>query len=293
MSDIFYDGDFTEASPVSVKRKTYPFEGDTDSFYFEQDFVQTFEDFERLPLDVADDEIENAYLVDETPLQELGIGIGRWTRTYSTIPNSRIEQESFAYEVPGILPDPIVFVHVISSGVQPFASPYTRITIGTPNFDIAVGDLVIINYTVVTTSPSTVFQRSITRQVRAINSGAGTFDVDLISDIEDPIYNVTYRFNNARGGMTRTVPSFVHYDYYLPGVSAGITTPADIPIIQAASIVDQNGDKTDKYSTLTTPTLAAYRLAVAAGTLIVAEASVVKRWKGNIYERVTRYVKSI
>lgn len=292
MSDPFYDGNFTVASPTSPRRKVYPFEGDTDSFYFEQDFVQTFADFERLPLDVADDEIENAYLVEETPLQELGIGIGRWTRVYSTIPNSRIEQETFAYTVPGISPDPFVLVHPISAS-STFGS-YTRLTIGAPNFDLAVGDPVIINYSVVNPSPSMVFFRSITRQVRAINSGAGTFDVDLITDVATPVYSIAYKSEKARRPLVKVVPSYLHFDYYLPGVSAGITTPDDIPILQAAEIiVTSTGDRTDSYSSITTPTLTAYRAAVAAETQIVAEPSVIKRWRGNIYERVTRYVVTV
>lgn len=292
MSDIFYDGDFTVAEATSPRRKTFPFEGDIDSFWFEQDFVQTFADFTRLPLDVADEEIEHAYLVEETPLQELGIGIGRWTRVYSTIPNSRVEQETFAYTVPGIAPDPFVFIHVISANST--VGSYTRLTIGAPNFDLAVGDPVIINYTALTTTPSTmVFHRSVTRQVRAINSGAGTFDVDLITDVGTITYNIAYKSEKARRPLVKVVPSFLHFDYYLPGVSAGITTPADIPILQAAEIVLPTGDRTDSYSSITTPTLTAYRAAVVAQTQIVVEPSVIKRWRGNIYERVTRYVVTV
>jgi len=45
----------------------------------------------------------DAYLVEETPLQDLGGGVARWTRRYAQIPATRIEYESFAYQFIGYM----------------------------------------------------------------------------------------------------------------------------------------------------------------------------------------------
>lgn len=278
---VFFDGDFREVSAVGPRLKTFPFEGDTESFYFEQDFWQLIDTYERLPLDSPDTEIPHAYLVEESAVRKIGGGVGEFTRTYSTIPVSRIERETYAHTVPGITPDEFLVVQGVASyanGVVTTANPH----------GFVAGDLVVITYTVQPTGSQLFFYRAVERIVRSATTY--TVTVDPILDTSGTIsWQLIYRRNLGRKPFTQQVLSYLHYDYFLPGVSTGITSVSDIPILNPTPIVNQLGDRVDSYSSYTTPTVQAYRLAVLAANQIVVEASALKRWKGNIYERVTRY----
>jgi hypothetical protein len=89
------------------------------------------------------------------------------------------------------------------------------------------------------------------------------------------------------------VGSVVQLDYYLPGVSTGITHPQDIPIIEPLSIIDDTGRETTSFTADTSPTLTEWRTKVANEEQVCAVRSIVRRWMGNIYERATRYVRAI
>ena len=112
----------------------------------------------------------------------------------------------------------------------------------------------------------------------------------------------------GRDRFTQTVLSRLAFKYYIPGIDGGITTEADIPIIAAQKYVwDGTTNNTDflaetPFSATSDPTRTEYETLMAGGTGIgtganagefVAEQSIVRRWRGNIWERVTRYVKAL
>lgn len=106
----------------------------------------------------------------------------------------------------------------------------------------------------------------------------------------------------GRPRFTQSVTSRLAHKYYIPGVGAdaGIATAADIPILAAQTYiygattnnVDYLADS-PPFTAATNPTRTAYEALVSGGTEIVAEQSIVRRWRGAIYERVTRYVKAL
>ncbi len=100
----------------------------------------------------------------------------------------------------------------------------------------------------------------------------------------------------GRDRFTKTVMSRLAYAYYIPGVDGGITTAADIPLIDAQRYVwDSTENDSDwladspPFTDATDPTRTTYEGWIGS-TEIVAEESVVRRWMGGIYERVTRYI---
>lgn len=105
---------------------------------------------------------------------------------------------------------------------------------------------------------------------------------------------------SGRPRFTQSVTSRLAHKYYIPGVDGGITTAADIPIIAAQTYiygtttnnVDYLADA-PPFSAATVPSRTTYEGWVSGGTEIVAEQSIVRRWRGGIYERVTRYVKAL
>ncbi|HOP99105.1 MAG TPA: hypothetical protein PLK78_16935 [Verrucomicrobiota bacterium] len=103
MAAFKVDGDFTVATACSAARKSFPFPGDNTSFIVEQDFMQFFANFTPLALSTPHPTFTDAYLVEETPLQDLGGGVARWTRRYAQIPATRNEYEAFAYQFVGYI----------------------------------------------------------------------------------------------------------------------------------------------------------------------------------------------
>lgn len=102
MAAFKVDGNFTVATACGAARKSFPIPGDNTSFIVEQEFMQLFANFTPLALNTAHPTFTTAYLVQESPLQDLGGGVAKWTRTYATIPAQRNEYEMFAYQYIGI-----------------------------------------------------------------------------------------------------------------------------------------------------------------------------------------------
>lgn len=240
MSILWQDGDFTLASASGGKEKSFPFDGDSESFVSTQEFMQFYANWARLPLNSVDPDDPLAYLVAESPLQDLGGGIVKWSRTYARIPATRYEYESYAYTFPGY----------VATLEQRLTTPWAL--------------------------PS------------------GTFTAT-----DDP----------GRRPLTESVTSRLLHEYFLVGANGQYDAASDIPAIAAQTYrygayfgVNAGGDLPDKLlwpaTTIlgavngTSPTKEAYQALVVAGTEIVAEDSKLRRWRGNIYERVTRYVKA-
>lgn len=116
----------------------------------------------------------------------------------------------------------------------------------------------------------------------------GTFGLSVVTAV------------TGRPRFTQTVTSRLAYKYYIPGVDGGITTASDIPIISqqlyfygaTTNNVDFLADS-PPFTAATTPSRTTYEGWVSGGTEIVAEQSIVRRWQGGIFERVTRYVKAL
>lgn len=101
---------------------------------------------------------------------------------------------------------------------------------------------------------------------------------------------------SGREREVRNVTSRIQHDYYLVG-SATYPTVDDIPEIVEQRYYSVSPSVRVEYiadaSPSTTPSLTTYQALITAGSEIVAEPSMVERWKGNIYVRKTRYVPAL
>jgi hypothetical protein len=289
----FYSGDFAVAVAVSGRVATYPFPGDRVSRVFAQDFMQRLADFESLALDTPNDDDPNAYLVDESEVTPVGGGVVQWTRTWAHVPRSRREVQTFSHTIPGIDTASSFLLRAIVSVVS--IAGGRRVTTTGAHLWTAddIGELVSISYWVKDESEQILFQRLITTTITAIHS---TTEVD-VGYWNEPLPVATW--NNislaqvARQPIQRVVTSWVHVDYFLPGVSPGIKNESQIPILQPSIIFDSSGNATNSYGEFTTPSVVDYRALVRAKSLIVVEPSSLRRWSGNIFERATRYTIAI
>ncbi len=174
MGTFFQDDNLNQEKPCGQARITFPFEGDShaptvqiawlvhatnvtarkyqlfdpdpiqtnscgDSFIIEQDFQQFKDFFSPLPIgtlynfafwpDYAGTlPIGTAMLISESPTQDLGAGQVRWTRTYATLPLPRNTYESFVFTFPGLFPTVAAqttdqLIAQIESGVVSDGSP--------------------------------------------------------------------------------------------------------------------------------------------------------------------------
>ncbi len=220
------DGTFTTASAVGAARVSFPIPGDYATRIIEQDFMILFANFAALALNTAHGSFATAYLIEETPLQDLGGGVARWTRVYSNIPANRSEYGTLGYNYIGF---------------------------------------------------------------------AGQLWTQLVNA------------SNGRERFTKVSLARTDYVYYLPGVSGGITTVGDIPVIESDKyyvdgsnnvLTDYLGDPASGWSPGSVPSRADYEglmdddAASASSFSLIAEDSKIARWRGNIYERATVYVKA-
>lgn len=102
MSAFKTDDSLTTAARHGTWRKSFPIPGDNTSFIVEEDVMVLFANFTPLALNTAHGTFATAYLVSESPLEDLGGGVARYTRTYAQIPASRDEFPTMTVDFPGL-----------------------------------------------------------------------------------------------------------------------------------------------------------------------------------------------
>ena len=299
MSDArFYSGDWTVAHAVTPKLWQWPIPGDNTTKLYTQDFVIDADYYVRSSFDAEDLDDPALYLVDETNPALIGNGIVRFTRTYSQIPQPRVmgsgsdEVELYVATVPGIgYTDPITFVEYISSAST--VGETTVLTITSPPHSFEANDWVSILYYAQDPGSTLIITRQVSRLISSV--GASTVTVARITDGYNIVgWESVFKSLANREPFQLVVPSWISTEYFLPGVSPGISSASDIPIMQPTPIIDHvSGSRTDTITDQTSPSLDDYFAMLRDGIRIIAEPSSLTRWRGNIWERKTRYITMI
>ena len=230
------------------------------------------------------------YLVEEKNHERVRGQCYKFTRVYSQIPKMREEWQSYSWQVPGISATGSTYPYVTVTSMT------NSSTTTTVNCDAAhhmsTGDFADVQFNVIDSLGN---QTTRHRTMAVTVTGGSSFTVSKITDISPPMAGSmqTRKVDMGRDAETQVVNCRIVYDYFMPGVTAGISKPSDIPDIEALWILDNTGRRTHTLSGNTTPNTTDYLALVAAGTQIVIERSTLSRWRGNIWERVTRYVRAI
>ena len=201
-----------------------PRNGSTEQYYYEQDFIQRFTEWEPLPLNSLHPSNSSLYLVEEGQPQEYGAGLRRWTRVYAPIFQEYETEQMFAYTYAGTSYRDPQTVSVLSILRHKF------FLVG-----VSVNDL----------DPSIPSKTSIALIDDKLK-------IPIFSPV--PILDGFNRFSNTYAN------SFV------------------VTLISGMVTLDEAA-----YMELAAEPLLRNRL-------MVAEPSVIQRWKGKLYERITRYV---
>lgn len=294
-----FSDDMRKEQCISKARKSFPFEGDTTNYILEEDYMIFIEYYASLKPAARHPEKTNLFFVKDTPITDVGNGVGRFTRTWSTLPGYgdkgyvRSEYESFAYTVPAL--------DTAQTGFYQFPVASSRLSNGQHIITVTVAAAPFDALDIEVNKPATIFyvvtdplngQRTNRQIVRkALSVTTDTITVDYISDIGPIVFTGVQRTDIQQTSYTKQVMSRLDMDYWIPGVNCN--SVKDIPIIQELQIIDNNtGGRVEYLSDDTTPTLDTWYDYVQDGTWIVVEPSTVRRWQGEIYERTTRYIKA-
>jgi hypothetical protein len=295
------DGDFTIAQLVAKPRRIYPLESDSSVYVLEEDYMVFIDYYEPLTPTTPHPDLPNLYFVKDSQIQDVGNGIGRFTRTWAVLPGynedgkkvSYINQtyESYGLRVPGITTAQGLFlVNFVSSY---YVANGQHVITTTTAHDVEEGKSCAIGYWVKDPVNNFSFWRNAIRMTLPGTSPAGA--VVVVKEIRDinaiQPTSVMRAASNAEP-YTKVVASRLDTDFWLPGVN--VNTADDIPIVQNFEIIDnQTGNRTEYLSETTNPTVDEFRQWVEDGRWIAAESSVLRRWQGSeILARTTRYVKA-
>lgn len=228
-----------------------------------------------------------AYMVEQSPLEWLDGDEMRYVRTFACIPDSWTDPESFVFLFPAFI-----------SGALGASKTVTAIAWSTPNHvfttsaahGFVAGNVVFLN--VKFTIAPHVYQVSVAALVLAAPT-ATTFTCFGVLPVTGPTVFTAVSGTAALTTMGRLAARNLVgaakkvYDYAL---SSDATIDADLPLSQKFTGIDSTGNETSVLSVASFPTAADYGALVAAGSLITAEQSTRRRWRGNIYERLTRLI---
>lgn len=299
----FLDGDLTKPTRVLKPTYEYPLKSDPSAYLM----IETYEILKDYysPLTPAEQHptIVNLYWLDDTPLQDVGNGLGRWQRRWGTLPGmdsnglkqsyTNYEYEEYNYEVPGITSTQELY---LQNSVSSFSiAGGNHVITSTVAHDVVAGKRVFVWY--VTKDPINNFSyyRGQTKLALA-GTGGSTLVVSQIVDINTvtPIWFIRAASNQEP--YTRKVLSRVESTFWLPGVNCN--SYEDIPITRRLDIIDLETGNRSLYlsdgTPGTTPTLTQYQEWEDAGTWIPVEDSIITRYQdSNIYQRQDRYIRAI
>lgn len=255
--DTLIDGNWIKPEPTGAPRFVYPFRlnGDRVSAYFQQDYLQQASTstaplpFVPSVLSIPHDTLRDFYLIVETPPVFGLANLLGFTRTYSRIPSTQISYSSQAITKPA----PSTFGSLQgfyadnagnSSGLQDYlySSYYflankvygprqasTSVNSGSDTRVTCTAHGIVAGDSLVASKISGVgIQQYIFLTTQFTVIDANTIDLLGINLTNTIVFLAKY-YRAFTPGVDR-VGTKLSQAFYLPGVTTGITTPADIPI---------------------------------------------------------------
>jgi hypothetical protein len=300
----YVNGDFTEPVRIAKPRKTYPLPADNSVYIQEEDYMVFIDFYEPLQPSTPHPTLAGLFFLKDSPITDVGGGVGRFTRSYAKIPGFNedglspgyvySDYESYSFRVPGITTTQELFLvnyvggYAVASG--------THVITSTLAHDIdGAGKSVAVYYSVRDPINNFTYYRTQTKTSLAGTAGS-TLVVSEIKDINTVVPISFQRASSNQEPYNKTVMSRVDRDYWLVGYN-GINAIDDIPIISEFFITDlSTGNRTEYLSEGvpgSNPSLGDYRDWIEDKTWIAAEPSILRRWMdSDIFERSTRYVRA-
>lgn len=283
-------------SEVQQPEFLYPIARDLSARWLRRRYEGPAATYTDLALDTADDVFTNYYFVQQGPLENLDGGQVAYERIWANIPNIRDEYETTTYEYPAVQ------ITATPTALDITAMPATNI-ITVPTHSFTVGQRIGVSVTYQVDSGALFgsgFTSRYTVLITAISGNDITVALNLI--YTDPNTGSPYAFTFRSGQVISAftagrdnpqvieTQAVVRHEYFLPGVTGGISSPSDIPLEERFSVLlGSTGVEVNSVSALTSPNTTRYRDMVINKELLV-DSSTVRPWTGNIYEKITRFV---
>lgn len=250
-ANTLIDGNWIKPETTGAPRFVYPFRlnGDRVSAYFEQDYFQQATTptaplpFVASPLSIPHETLRDFYLIAETPPVFGLANLLGFTRTYSRIPSTQVSYSSQAITKPA----PSSF-GVLDANFRNNVSFFLGFGYAYSNYYF--GNNQVYGPSQVSTSVDSGANTRVTCAAHGIVAGnamlargisayiftTGQFTVVDVNTIDllginlgTTIANIA-KYLRAYTAGTDRVGTKLSQAFYLPGVTTGITTPADIPI---------------------------------------------------------------
>ena len=288
---IYYPNKAAWSSPVEVSgsgRRSYPILNDPTSYQLRRVYVVAAEYYTAAELGTAiEDDGTPLYLTEEIVSNKTAAFV-HFERTYSTIPSTRSDYESYPFSLPGLAAASTFGTSVNITVAFPPSYDQMRFTIGTHGF--TTSDLLKFDLKM-RTGLSYITNLQLIQKPVSVTTNTVTIDWDLFDYdfVSGALYTIDVR--PVRPPRSRSVTSRLTYDYILPGVTQGYETPEDIDTPDVFTIVTADGEEVDILGTTTIPTQADYEASIEAKDWLVTE-TYVRIWQGPIYERTIRTVRA-
>ena len=216
---IIDDGDFTTAKEAGPTVFDTALLTNNLRYIARQDFMQNFLDFSPLAFGTFHPTLTDYRLVRETPLENVGCGVAKWTRVYCIVPDSWSDYRTHSYKFPGFCKDAKGDPRTVADSGEISRAPFTKVVISRIRHDYylvgpglpfpTVGDIPIIN----------------SQQFYMI--GNSTFFVDYLNDA--PVSGTSFE----------TVPSLTTYSSWIGGMVTGAVGAIGNEIVAEDSSVEQ------------------------------------------------------
>jgi hypothetical protein len=230
------------------------------------------------------------YLTNDDGFQDFGGGCVLWQREFARIPSQRQIWSAIDYQFPAVSGSQ---TKNGNDNVISFSGPSSgnnSMVVQVSNAIYSIGQPLCLewNYSGGTASQFGFVVTSYFNTGSAIYLGIYPSSPSFIAATSSN--RVVYTVTSSSGRLQPTNLSTrakITFDYFLPGVSAGITLASDITIYQRFKVVDSVGIEIQQVFSASTPTTASWNAWVAAPTTNLQEArdSTFQLWKGQIYER--------
>lgn len=309
------DDNLLEPQATSLPRPIYPWEGDTQSYLMEQDFMCYIDTYPRYaPTPGTQNPIRpEFYFLEDTPIRDTGVaGVGTFTRTWGMFPGwngqkvgtgslfVRKEPMSYVWTKPGYSTnDQFLDQYFIDNDASLATDDGTYITLYT-----TVNSITAQRFTVDLDGSATATIFYVVNKSNWISGEIHEYTTNIVEtgtnyikvkkvpyDDSGESYPIVYGYFQKPAiniePKQRVVSSIVYYDYWIPGIN--IDSIENVPLVQEFRVLDENENESDILTEASTPTQTQYAAMVANKTMICMEASQIRRWRGNIFERTTRY----
>ena len=217
-----------------------------------------------------------AYFVGDFNHSPLDGGMLEFERVFANIPTTRNEivTGTTSYTYPGVAYEPESSSEYDATG---FSDTATTTTLsGLSGGTYTVGDIVEVK---LSTEDSSGVTMSITATREVIQSGSSSVTVSRVSALTDFVSgSVSTLTNQPKGSISLATGTFTDFTYYLPGVTADVSTPKNVPVTPAFRT------SALLLSSSSIPPIAEYNSKVTNKEFLTIE-SKITRYMGNIIER--------